>query len=80
MQSIEPVSGLTVPCLLTNQNIVYEWAYDDEIRQKLVENEDTISSYSMQEGSGREKHVIRENWMVYAITRQYKIRRIDSMA
>ena len=63
-----------------HQNIVYEWADDDEIGQKLVENEDTIGSYSMQEGSAREKLVNTENWMVYEITRLYKIRRMDSMA
>ena len=61
MRSTEPYSGLmdsvllTVPYLLTNQNIVCERAYDDEIKQKPVENEDTICSCSMQEGNAREK-------------------------
>ena len=61
VRSTEPVSGLmgsilfTVAYLLTNQNIVCEWAYGDEIGQKLVENEDTIGSCSVQEGNAREK-------------------------
>ena len=68
----------TVPCLLTNQNVFCERAYDDEIGQKLVENEDTISSCSMLEGNARVKHVITENLMVYKITGLYEIRQIDS--
>ena len=86
MRSIKSVSGLmnsilflfTVPCLLTNQNVICERAYDDEIGQKVVENEDTISSCSMQEGNARVKHVITENLMVYKITGLYEIRQIDS--
>ena len=66
--------------LLTNQNIVCEWAYDDEIGQELVENDDTKSSCSTQEGNAREKHVITENRMVYKISRLCEIRRIDSCA
>ena len=74
MRSINPVSGLmdsilfTVPYLLTKQNIVCERAYGDEIGQKLVENEDTIGSCSMQEGNAREIHDVTENWIVYKIT------------
>ena len=45
----------TVPYLLTNQNIVCERAYGDETGQKLVKNEDTTGSCSMQEGNAREK-------------------------
>ena len=60
MRSIDPVLGLmdsilfTLPYLLTSQNIVCELAYGDEIGQKLVENEDTTGSCSMQEGNARE--------------------------
>ena len=68
----------SVPCLLTNKNIVCERAYDDEIEQKLVENEGTTGSCSMQERNAREKHVITENRMVYEIIPLYEIRQIDS--
>ena len=64
--------------LLTNQNIVCEWAYDDEIGQELVENDHTIRSCFTQEGNAREKHVITENRMVYKISLLCEIRRIDS--
>ena len=66
MRSTEPVSGLidsflfTVPYFLTNQNIVCEWTYDDDMGQKLVENKNTIGSCSMQEKNAREKHVITD--------------------
>ena len=36
-------------------------AYDDETGEKLVGNEDTIGSCSVQEGNAREKHMIMEN-------------------
>ena len=84
MRSTEPVSGLidsilfTVPYLLTNQNIVCKWTYDDVMGQKLVENKNTIGRCSMQEKNAREKHVITENPMVYEITLLYKIWQINS--